>query len=84
MNKLLFYTDVFTYVEDFRLLFIMSETWTTYTLMASLGLLFLLADAIALLDFHPSTAIVGGVLKQSASSLYSFLFVFAVFLLVCT
>ncbi|KAH9251860.1 hypothetical protein BASA81_010303 [Batrachochytrium salamandrivorans] len=77
-----FFQETFAFLEDSFDAFELASFRVQHTVIASLALLFRLADVMRHLDFHPSSAIVGGVLHRSSINLISFAFVFFTFLIV--
>lgn len=77
-----FFQETFAFLVDAYNAFELASFRSQHTVIASLALLFRLADVMRHLDFHPGSAIVGGVLYRSSTNLISFAFVFFTFLLV--
>lgn len=82
MTKSTFYNETFAFLKEFDYTFAVAQHWTMFTLIASLGLFFRLADVILSVEFHPSSALVSGILRQAGSRLFSFFFVSGMFVLV--
>ncbi|KAH9259459.1 hypothetical protein BASA81_002502 [Batrachochytrium salamandrivorans] len=80
MEEMVFFNDPYAYLPTVFTTFDLAEFWTTYSILASLGLFFLMASTIAGLEFHPSSSLVGGIIKQAALRLSVFLFVCVVFI----
>ncbi|KAH9258247.1 hypothetical protein BASA81_003296 [Batrachochytrium salamandrivorans] len=75
------FADRLALLDDFNYVLYLADQWRTFTSLCAVGIWFTLINTIICLEFHPSSAIVGGVVKQAASSLASFLFVYIVFIL---
>lgn len=82
MEEAVFFNDPYAYLPTVFTTFELAEFWTSYSILASLGLFFLMASTIAGLEFHPSSSLVGGIIKQAALRLSVFLFICVVF--ICT
>jgi hypothetical protein len=57
------------------------QLWVAYTTIISIALLVVLGRILALLDFHPTSAIVSGTLRRASVGLIHFFFVFTIVVL---
>lgn len=77
-----FFYQPFSYIDDITQIFAIAAMWTRFKIVSSLGIVVLLLDAVTNLDFHPSSALVSGVLSNAYRQLLSFIFVFVLIILV--
>lgn len=79
VQKQAFFDNSVGFFDDFASVLDATEQWRVFTIFASIGLFARVMDVFTNLNFHPSTAVVGGVIQRAAFNLYAFAMVFFMF-----